>query len=109
MSALELKPCPFCGGTPKEIVDATRILGVHRIVHRCAVIPPFALEAATPEGVSEQWNRRADLPPGYVILSPDEVRALDRIDQGDIPGVWQEKYEAAQAIIRSLKGGGHGT
>lgn len=78
MSARELKPCPFCGGTPKEIVDATRILGVHRIVHRCAVIPPVVLEAATPEGVSEQWNRRADLPPGYVILSPDEVRAMER-------------------------------
>lgn len=42
---------------------------------------------------------------GYVILSPDEVRALDRIAQGDLPGVWQEKFEAAQAIIRSLKGG----
>lgn len=56
---IELKPCPFCGDTPKEIVDATRVLGVHRIVHRCAVIPPFLLEAGTPEAVAAQWNRRA--------------------------------------------------
>ena len=57
-----LLPCPFCGETPKEIVDATRILGVYRIVHRCAVIPAFVLEAATPEKVAENWNRRAPAP-----------------------------------------------
>jgi Lar family restriction alleviation protein len=56
---IDLKPCPFCGETPKEIVDATKIMGVYRIVHRCKVIPPFALDAATPEKVAENWNWRA--------------------------------------------------
>lgn len=54
--------CPFCGETPSEIVDATKILGVYRVVHRCKVIPPFVLEAATPEKVAAAWNRRAPDP-----------------------------------------------
>ena len=68
---IELKPCPFCGDTPKEIVDATKILCVHRMIHRCAVIPPFSLEAATPEEVAAQWNRRA-----LTSATPHDVAGL---------------------------------
>lgn len=56
--SIMLRPCPWCGEEPADIVDATKILGVHRIVHRCKVLPPFSLEAATPEQVAAIWNHR---------------------------------------------------
>ncbi len=70
---IELKPCPFCGETPPEIVDATKILGVHRIVHRCKVIPAFSIEAATPERAAEVWNTRSP-----TTATPPDVAKIAR-------------------------------
>ena len=39
---------------------------------------------------------------GFRILGPDEVAQLERIAKGDIPGVWQEKFEKAQKIASAL-------
>jgi hypothetical protein len=63
MSAPELLPCPFCGGIPEGPIDATRILGVWRLVHRgCCTLPNFSVEKSTPEAAIAAWNRRAASP-----------------------------------------------
>ncbi|HAX40613.1 MAG TPA: hypothetical protein DCY10_07045 [Clostridiales bacterium] len=55
----KLLPCPVCGETPEGIVDATKVIGLYRITHRCKVWPAFSLEGSTPERVAERWNTRA--------------------------------------------------
>lgn len=55
---VELKPCPFCGGEA-EIHDATRILGLWRLVHRCKVIGYIGIERADKDAAIAAWNRRA--------------------------------------------------
>ena len=47
-------------------------------------------------------GRVAVPPAGYRILGPDEVAQLERIAKGDIPGVWQEKFEKAQKIASAI-------
>ena len=54
-----LLPCPFCGGEAK-LVDATRILGVWRLTHRCPAMGPLTYEALSAESVAEAWNTRKD-------------------------------------------------
>lgn len=39
---------------------------------------------------------------GFRIVGPDDVAQLERIAKGDIPGVWQEKFEKAQKIARAI-------
>ena len=84
--APELNPCPFCGQTPTEIVDATRHLGCYRIIHRRCVIPNFSLEGNTAAHVADQWNTRADLPPtlAQAMMVPEVreiINALKIIEQ----------------------------
>ena len=55
----ELLPCPFCGGTDIAITDATRVLGVFRLIHRCQVMGPLQTERAKTEAVAAVWNTRA--------------------------------------------------
>lgn len=55
----DLLPCPWCGETKIEPVDATRILGMWNIIHRCPVIGPFKIELSTREDVISIWNTRA--------------------------------------------------
>ena len=54
-----LLPCPWCGETKIEPLDATRILGMWNIIHRCPVIGPFKIELSTREAVISIWNTRA--------------------------------------------------
>lgn len=113
MSAPELKPCPFCGTSLEDDTHPGSTVEGGGFTFECGKcganwprMTREAMDGLDDEGIASFFNSRSDLrAAGCVILSPDEVRALDRIVQGDIPGVWQEKYEAAQAIIRSLKGG----
>ena len=55
----ELLPCPFCDGYAGEITDATRVLGVFKLVHWCPVIWPITIECSTREAVIATWNTRA--------------------------------------------------
>lgn len=107
---IELKPCPFCGDTPKEIVDATKILGVHRMIHRCAVIPPFSLEAATPEEVAAKWNRRAltSATPTEVARLAENIEALLGLKNPvpPIPNLARGLLEQAATALRLSAGGG---
>ena len=61
MTAQELKPCPFCGGTDVSLNDATRILGTWNIVHRCSVIGPLKIERYDKDKVISLWNTRSSL------------------------------------------------
>jgi hypothetical protein len=101
----ELKPCPFCGEVPPQIVDATRIVGVWRIVHRCKVIPPFSLEGSTPESVAAKWNTRADADEITRLRAENErmQRSLKTIELlSDCPSSVQE----ARTALAELKGEG---
>lgn len=51
-------PCPFCGGTT-EIVDATKVLGLWRLIHRCKVVGYICIESDEPHKAVERWNVRA--------------------------------------------------
>lgn len=79
-----LKSCPWCGDTPSEITDATRVLGVFRIAHRKCVVPNFSLEAGTADGVAKKWNTRATPTLSTVTQLPEVavlVTALKRIQR----------------------------
>ena len=55
-----LLPCPFCGKQPEGPIDATRVLGLWRIVHRgCDVLQNFAVERSCKQAAIAAWNRRA--------------------------------------------------
>jgi hypothetical protein len=55
----ELLPCPFCGFEVDSLTDATRIMGVWRLLHRCKVIGPIAIERVEKDRVILTWNTRA--------------------------------------------------
>jgi hypothetical protein len=55
----KLLPCPFCGFEVDSLADATRILGVWRLVHRCEVVGPIAVERGDRDKVMLAWNTRA--------------------------------------------------
>ena len=59
----ELLPCPFCGLPAEDIVDATRVLGTWRMIHRCPSIGPISIEHANRERLVQRWNTRAALAP----------------------------------------------
>lgn len=54
----ELLPCPFCGVIPPEAIDATKILGCYRIVHRCKIMRVVEVESHSREIVVKRWNTR---------------------------------------------------
>jgi Lar family restriction alleviation protein len=71
MSALELKPCPFCGAAPLP-ENAT---GAYVFCDGCAAEGPVSHEDKN--GGAHEWNRRADLPPTLsACLAHPEVKAL---------------------------------
>ena len=59
-----LLPCPVCGETPDGIVDATKALGVYRIIHRCKVWPTITVQGYSIRQVVAEWNTRAPAPQG---------------------------------------------
>ncbi len=76
----DLLPCPWCGQTPPEIVDATKVMGVWRIIHRNCVIPPFSLDAPSREKLIAAWNTRS---PTDNRIAPDPaVNAGRQPDDG---------------------------
>lgn len=79
-----LLPCPFCGKVPEPPVDATRILGVWRVVHKgCTTMPNFAVERSEKSEAIAAWNRRAALEPAPT----DAAQAREA----------EEEYEAVDA------------
>ncbi|WP_136068018.1 hypothetical protein [Aquamicrobium sp. LC103] len=114
MKHTPLACCPFCGETPSEIVDATKILGVYRIVHRCKTIPPFSIEAATPEKVAAAWNRRAPDPVREKLveaLEKSQSALLMLVEDSDPPSLhypadvdpndFANAFDEATSAIRS--------
>lgn len=53
----ELKPCPFCGETPKLAKHFRDDLW--RLSHRCPAVGPITLDWTTPESLVHHWNTRA--------------------------------------------------
>lgn len=113
MSARELKPCPFCGGKAEIDRHGDRRQSTIYCCTECSC----SLETGEEWGHGSDWNRRSGLPPGYVILSPDEVRGIrdealeeaakiagDLSEQEDGAEGWLAGSSIATAI-RSLKGG----
>jgi len=72
--APELKPCPICGKPPGEPVDATRILGSWRIVHRGCLIPNFAIERCTLHDAVSAWNGLSDHSDALIAAAREDGR-----------------------------------
>jgi hypothetical protein len=77
MSAPELRPCPFCGGNASCFEDANHStawwFGCYN--DQCEVRP--CVWAQTKDQATEEWNRRADLPPTDAdVMAHPTVKAL---------------------------------
>lgn len=96
MNETELKPCPICGNTPDDPIDATRILGVWRIVHRGCLDPNFAVERSTKDSAIAAWNARADLSDALVAAAYQDAANLHQ-------SLWRETsaYKTDQIIKRT--------
>lgn len=117
MSALDLKPCPFCGGRAERftITDDDEVANIGGDVITCQQCNASSqVQFGEKATLAEAWNRRADLPPGYVILSPDEVRGIRDAALEEAARHARECFDDPQAdadpdylpnAIRSLKGG----
>lgn len=84
MSALELKPCLFCGTSLEDDSHPGSTVEGGGFTFECgkcgANWPRMTRETMSgldDEGIASFFNSRSDLPPGYVILSPDEVRGME--------------------------------
>jgi hypothetical protein len=51
-----LKPCPFCGETPK--LDKHFREDIWRLTHRCPAVGPITFDWSTPGRIANGWNRR---------------------------------------------------
>lgn len=95
---VELKSCPFCGGEA-EIHDATRILGLWRLVHRCKVIGYIGIERADKEAAIAAWNTRHQARAEVV----GEIVAWLR--ENDVYGEWREGVATIEAKFGGRDGG----
>lgn len=95
---MELKPCPFCGATPKR--QKHKSYGGSRLQHRvidgnleCAVFPATHW-LDTPEEATEAWNRRAknDYEHLMPLLREEDFPAADV--RPVVRGRWLKKSES---------------
>lgn len=56
----QLKPCPFCGGTPELVLQEKRKLGDYFTI-RCCKIDDFSAWTEIGE-ITAAWNLRAEVP-----------------------------------------------
>ena len=77
-----LLDCPFCGEHPGGITDATRILGVFHITHRCKVIGPIKVESIARDFLVSTWNTRAQAAKDKARIERLEA-ALRKMNVGD--------------------------
>ncbi len=112
MGARELKPCPFCGSSAEIVhIDEGENAGGSCVsCTRC--LASGNVEFGFKENYVSNWNRRADLPTGYVILSPDEVRGIQNALRyaregltvaGSMPLSDADTVEAIDAAIKALE------
>ena len=73
----ELLPCPFCGEDQGPLVDATRIMGVWRLIHRCRLVGPILIESSDPEYLAKKWITRADLHAARIAALEARVQELE--------------------------------
>ena len=106
----ELLPCPFCDGYAGEITDATRVLGVFKLVHWCPVIGPITIECSTREAVIATWNTRA-LPAVQPDATSDKLLAAEaEIDRlREVHRFSHLHVEALSEIKAVLEGGSEQT
>lgn len=111
MGAPKLKPCPFCGGQARFSRGGADF-SPHGWSAGCEYGHALSPDLRTKEAAAEWWNRRADLPAGYVILSPDEVRATQNALRyaregftvaGSMPLSDADTVEAIDAAIKALE------
>jgi hypothetical protein len=103
-----LEPCPFCGGVP-ETVDATRILGIWRIVHRCDVLGCVSVGREDIKDAAVEWNRRAASPDAARVATLERELAAMREALDDVE--WSGNRDGSTWICPSCGGvrgdGGH--
>jgi hypothetical protein len=105
----ELKPCPFCGGEA-EITDATRVLGVWNLIHRCTVLVPISCSFYSQEKAITAWNTRIQLaerdPIGAAIMrerAQDEIEYLSQVFGRNQDGDFYMSEKATIAASNALE------
>lgn len=99
---LELKPCPFCGGTASSSIRED-YNGVHsdKYVKECDDCGSETRECKTREEATELWNRRAE------PTAPDKYEGLKRrllgeCDLRDSKNRWVWSTKAVRDIIAEV-------
>ena len=60
MHEIKLKPCPFCGYTGAEIIEAENKYLYYRYMAQCQKCGAMAKLCRTKEEAVKNWNRRDD-------------------------------------------------
>lgn len=104
----EIDECPFCGGA-SQLVDATKVLGVWRLVHRCKVLPVISIEKPTQEACVATWNTRwsAHEEGGEGVLIKATQTYFDKYMQDEADDAencvcGEEQHLAALAVKKAL-------
>lgn len=83
MSAIELKPCPFCGGAAR-LDNYLEEAGVECLICRATILRPHGefCDGSGIERAASAWNARAALTPpeGYVLVEAAKAADSERLD-----------------------------